>query len=82
MPLGLLMNTRRIGDLRFRLPVAYGPYNGTYNATAFGASCIQQICRVTSNTTSLEPTALRFLQKLVASANTLDVVDDEDCEQP
>ena len=32
-----------VGDLRFRLPVPHGPYNGTFNATSFGISCPQQI---------------------------------------
>ncbi|KAI0763539.1 carotenoid ester lipase precursor [Trametes elegans] len=31
-----------VGDLRLRLPVANDAYNGTYNATAFGAACPQQ----------------------------------------
>ncbi|EMD39510.1 hypothetical protein CERSUDRAFT_80903 [Gelatoporia subvermispora B] len=30
------------GDLRFRLPVPVGPYNGTYNVTQYGLSCPQQ----------------------------------------
>ena len=75
-------DTRRVGDLRFRLPVALGPYNGTYNATTFGSSCIQQICRDTSNTTDLEPVALTFLQEVVANANTLDVADDDPAALP
>ena len=32
-----------VGDLRFRLPVAPDPYEGAYNATAFGPACPQQV---------------------------------------
>ena len=32
----------RTGNLRFNLPVANDPYNGTHDATAFGLSCPQQ----------------------------------------
>ncbi|EKM49797.1 uncharacterized protein PHACADRAFT_131622 [Phanerochaete carnosa HHB-10118-sp] len=34
------------GDLRFRLPVPNGPYNGTQDATSFGLACPQQVSQV------------------------------------
>ncbi|KAK2464493.1 hypothetical protein APHAL10511_003472 [Amanita phalloides] len=30
-----------VGDLRYRLPVSHGPYNGSFDATKFGQSCTQ-----------------------------------------
>ncbi|KZV67209.1 carotenoid ester lipase precursor [Peniophora sp. CONT] len=64
-----------IGDLRLRLPVANDPYSGTYNATAFGASCIQQIGS-DKNMTGLNPIAAQVLESVLAGSN---VTDDEDC---
>lgn len=32
----------RVEDLRFNLPVAVDPYNGTYDATSYGPACPQQ----------------------------------------
>lgn len=32
----------RVGDLRFRLPVAVDAYNGSLTVTAFGPACPQQ----------------------------------------
>ncbi|KAF8264075.1 carotenoid ester lipase precursor [Lactarius quietus] len=40
--LGIPFAQPPVGDLRFRLPQAPGPYIGKYNATAFGLSCSQQ----------------------------------------
>ncbi|KAF8305166.1 carotenoid ester lipase precursor [Clavulina sp. PMI_390] len=37
-----LFHLRSVGDLRFQLPVANDPYNGTYTATSMGNACIQQ----------------------------------------
>jgi len=33
----------RVGDLRFRLPQALGPYSGIHDATGFGTACPQQV---------------------------------------
>ncbi|EGN93858.1 hypothetical protein SERLA73DRAFT_126278 [Serpula lacrymans var. lacrymans S7.3] len=41
-----------VGDLRFHLPQAISPYNGTYNASAYGPSCPQQTVTVPGNLTA------------------------------
>ncbi|KZV76204.1 carotenoid ester lipase precursor [Peniophora sp. CONT] len=66
-----------VGDLRFRLPVQSDPYSGTYDATVFGASCIQQIYN-DSDTSQQNPIAVELLQN-TAFASTPNVTDDEDC---
>ena len=38
----LLGSSCRTGNLRFNLPVAVDPYNGTHAAAAFGPACPQQ----------------------------------------
>ncbi|KAJ3539401.1 hypothetical protein NM688_g6365 [Phlebia brevispora] len=40
--LGIPFAQPPIGDLRFRLPVPNNAYSGNYNATTFGATCLQQ----------------------------------------
>ncbi|KAH9073423.1 carotenoid ester lipase precursor [Lactarius deliciosus] len=40
--LGIPFAKPPVGDLRFHLPQAPGPYVGTHNATAYGLSCPQQ----------------------------------------
>ncbi|VDB94161.1 unnamed protein product [Peniophora sp. CBMAI 1063] len=66
-----------VGDLRFRLPIANDPYNGTFNATAFGPACIQQPFN-DSATSDLNPTAAGVLTGLLGSL-TSPAIDDEDC---
>ncbi|KZV76203.1 carotenoid ester lipase precursor [Peniophora sp. CONT] len=67
-----------VGSLRFQLPIASDPYNGTYDATSFGASCIQQLYHDT-DTTGLNPTAAEALQEVINGANLPGLIDDEDC---
>ena len=50
-----------VGDLRLRLPVANDPYEGTYNATAFGPACTQQNATSDANFAVLPPETLTFL---------------------
>ncbi|KZV67945.1 carotenoid ester lipase precursor [Peniophora sp. CONT] len=66
-----------IGDLRLRLPVASDPYISTYNATAFGASCIQQV-NSDKNMTGLNPAAVQVLDGVLDGSNFINN-DDEDC---
>ncbi|KAI0790999.1 carotenoid ester lipase precursor [Abortiporus biennis] len=40
--LGIPFAKPPVGDLRFRLPIANDPYNGTQTVTSFGAACPQQ----------------------------------------
>ncbi|RPD56081.1 carotenoid ester lipase precursor [Lentinus tigrinus ALCF2SS1-7] len=40
--LGIPFGKAPVGDLRFNLPVAVDPYNGTHTATSFGPACPQQ----------------------------------------
>ncbi|CDO72193.1 hypothetical protein BN946_scf184970.g45 [Trametes cinnabarina] len=40
--LGIPFGKAPVGDLRFNLPVAVDPYNGTHTVTSFGPSCPQQ----------------------------------------
>jgi acetylcholinesterase len=66
--------TDRVGDLRFRLPQALGPYSGTYNATTFGLSCTQQAAKL-AIPDGLPQETVEFL----TSDNTT-ITDSEDCE--
>ncbi|KZV65482.1 alpha/beta-hydrolase [Peniophora sp. CONT] len=67
-----------VGDLRFRLPVANDPYTGTYNATAFGASCILQPANNT-DVPNLSPIAVSIFDGLYTSSVIPGLGDDEDC---
>ncbi|KAI0718159.1 carotenoid ester lipase precursor [Cerioporus squamosus] len=40
--LGIPFGKAPVGDLRFNLPVAVDPYNGTHTATSYGPACPQQ----------------------------------------
>ncbi|VDB87929.1 unnamed protein product [Peniophora sp. CBMAI 1063] len=66
-----------VGDLRFRLPIANDPYTGTFNATTFGAACIQQVANLT-DTSNLNPIAAQVLLEATGNFFSPDV-DDEDC---
>jgi len=74
--LGIPFAQPPMGDLRFRLPVANEPYNGTYDATVFGPSCIIQ------NITNIDPLANHVAQSVLQDfANRFQLVggDSEDC---
>ena len=68
MPPADIVYSKRIGDLRFRLPQPLDPYSGTVNATAFGFSCPQQIpanVTVPSQFADLQPFFDYMLEALV-----------------
>lgn len=70
-----------MGDLRFRLPLPNEPYNGTFNATAFGQSCPEQdssssIALVSNSLGSDYTDALKF----ASSAFQTSTPAAEDCE--
>ncbi|KAI9442991.1 carotenoid ester lipase precursor [Lactarius indigo] len=65
-----------VGDLRFRLPKAFGPYVGKHNATAFGLSCPQQAGTLTVPDWSPQET----IDYLSTPPGTI-ILDGEDCEE-
>ncbi|VDC07074.1 unnamed protein product [Peniophora sp. CBMAI 1063] len=67
-----------VGDLRMRPPVPNAPYEGSYNATAFGSPCIfQNITNVDPD--SIAPGAQSTWDANVGVAAAILVGDHEDC---
>ncbi|OCH92514.1 carotenoid ester lipase precursor [Obba rivulosa] len=66
-----------VGDLRFRLPVAAGPYDGFYNATMFGDVCPQDgdSLIAASGAAYLEPFEALFYETFP----TPNITQSEDC---
>ena len=70
--------TNSVGDLRFRHPQALGPYDGIYNATAFGLACPQQEATFPIPN-GLPDATLAYLKLL--NGNGTEIQDGEDCEE-
>ncbi|KZV76829.1 carotenoid ester lipase precursor [Peniophora sp. CONT] len=67
------------GDLRYRLPQQNDAYQGTYDATAYGASCLQQTStQATSLPSNLTTEALLFLQSYAQNTANM-TTPGEDC---
>ena len=66
----------RVGDLRLRLPQPNLPYNGSYNATSFGLSCIQQ-----NGTLQVPPNLAPETLEVIVNSLSGSIInkDDEDC---
>ncbi|KAI9454054.1 Alpha/Beta hydrolase protein [Lactarius psammicola] len=73
--LGIPFAQPPVGDLRFRLPKAFGPYVGKHNATAFGPSCPQQAAPL-ALPEGLPNATLQYLSSL-GTAGTIQM--SEDC---
>ncbi|KAI0682884.1 carotenoid ester lipase [Cerioporus squamosus] len=76
--LGLPFAQPPVGDLRFRLPKAVSPFNGTINATAFGNQCIQQTFEPLALPDDLPPPARDYMS-LAGFLALPDVPVSEDC---
>lgn len=72
--------TPSVDDLRFRLPVASDPYHGTYNATTFGPSCIQQTY-IDPTASSQDPMARKLTSNAINNFAVMNITEDEDCER-
>ncbi|KAH9061818.1 alpha beta-hydrolase [Lactarius deliciosus] len=73
--LGIPFAQPPVGDLRFRLPKAFGAYVGKHNASAFGLSCPQQ-AKLLAVPDGLPPPTLQFLLGLGPSTT---ISTSEDC---
>jgi carboxylesterase type B len=74
---GSLHSSHSVGDLRFRAPQLNKPYNGTYDATASGPSCIQQALTIENYPHNLDPTAAAYIDAFNFNSNA---PSSEDCE--
>ncbi|THH21401.1 hypothetical protein EW146_g162 [Bondarzewia mesenterica] len=64
------------GDRRFRLPEPNLPYNGTYNATAFGDSCPQQSSQIIIPN---DEAAQAFNDYALSAVGSVNNTESEDC---
>ncbi|KAF8318769.1 alpha/beta-hydrolase [Clavulina sp. PMI_390] len=76
--LGIPFAQPPVGNLRFALPVANSPYNGTYTVTSMGKACIQQALTLPL----LSGLAADVIDDIVNSIFGAVYPDDEDCELP
>ncbi|KAH8989912.1 carotenoid ester lipase precursor [Lactarius hatsudake] len=73
--LGIPFAQPPVGDLRFRLPKAFGAYIGKYNASSFGLSCPQQADPL-ALPDGLPPPTLQYLSSIGTSTT---IPTSEDC---
>ncbi|KAJ7624440.1 carotenoid ester lipase precursor [Roridomyces roridus] len=67
-----------VGDLRFRLPVAHEPYNGSFNATTMSPACTQQALVYPDLTLLPFPLGVE-VNAILHSVYTVVTPDSEDC---